>query len=53
MDWQGIKEKVTDEVVRQLQAEGLAATPEKVQQLVVSAVGNTAGGRPRSAPRRR
>jgi deoxyribose-phosphate aldolase len=38
MDWQNVKAKVTEEVIRQLQAEGLAATPDKVQQLVVSAL---------------
>jgi deoxyribose-phosphate aldolase len=50
MDWQGMKAKVTDEVIRQLQAEGLAATPEKVQQLVVSSLGNTSGAVTAPAP---
>lgn len=38
MDWQSVKEKVTAEVIRQLQAEGIAATPERVQQMVTSAL---------------
>jgi deoxyribose-phosphate aldolase len=38
MDWQSVKEKVTAEVVRQLQASGVASSPDKVQELVVAAM---------------
>lgn len=38
MDWQSVKEKVTEQVIKQLQADGIAATPDKVQQLVTAAL---------------
>lgn len=38
MDWQRVKEKVTEEVIRQLQAGGAAASPEQVQQMVMAAL---------------
>jgi len=49
MDWQRVKEKVTAEVLRQLQAEGTAASPERVQQLVVAALGAVSGPTPAGA----
>ncbi len=39
MDWQLLKDKVTEEVMRQLQADKASASPEKVQQMVVAALG--------------
>lgn len=50
MDWQNLKEKVTAEVMRQLQADKAAASPDKVQQMVVAALGGVAGTAPTAAP---
>ncbi len=49
MDWQRVKEKVTAEVLRQLQADGTAASPEEVRQLVVAALGVASDPTPTTA----